>query len=71
MPHNDEAAGGRAAQDTGAVGRGGNAAKRSSRKDSSLGVLAQGFVRLFLHAPGGVVSLELAAQRLMHLSQEP
>lgn len=40
-------------------------AKRTSRREKSLGVLSQKFVRLFLHAQCGVVSLESAARRLM------
>ena len=39
--------------------------KRTSRREKSLGVLSQKFVRLFLHAQCGVVSLESAARRLM------
>jgi hypothetical protein len=39
--------------------------KRTSRREKSLGVLSQKFVRLFLHASCGVVSLEAAARRLM------
>lgn len=42
-----------------------NASKRPSRREKSLGVLSQKFVRLFLHAQRGVVSLESAARRLM------
>ena len=41
------------------------ATKRTSRREKSLGVLSQKFVRLFLHAQCGVVSLESAARRLM------
>jgi hypothetical protein len=43
----------------------GAATKRTSRREKSLGVLSQKFVRLFLHAQCGVVSLESAARRLM------
>jgi len=42
--------------------------KRTSRREKSLGVLSQKFVRLFLHAQCGVVSLESAARRLMEES---
>mmetsp|Transcript_64968 Transcript_64968/g.159964 ORF Transcript_64968/g.159964 Transcript_64968/m.159964 type:complete len:541 (-) Transcript_64968:1508-3130(-) len=39
--------------------------KKGSRREKSLGVLSQKFVRLFLNSPDGVVSLESAARRLM------
>ena len=39
--------------------------KKTSRREKSLGVLSQKFVRLFLHAQCGIVSLESAARRLM------
>lgn len=38
---------------------------KGSRREKSLGVLSQKFVRLFLNAENGVVSLETAARRLM------
>lgn len=47
------------------VAKVGAATKRTSRREKSLGVLSQKFVRLFLHAQCGVVSLESAARRLM------
>ncbi|EKX52208.1 hypothetical protein GUITHDRAFT_133924 [Guillardia theta CCMP2712] len=40
--------------------------RRPSRREKSLGVLSQKFVRIFLHAHRGVVSLESAARRLMN-----
>eukprot|EP00960_Hanusia_phi_P070941 767435-Hanusia_phi.AAC.1 len=42
--------------------------RRPSRREKSLGVLSQKFVRIFLHAHRGVVSLESAARRLMSKS---
>jgi len=46
-------------------GGGGAGTKRHTRREKSLGVLSQKFVRLFLHADDGIVSLESAARRLM------
>lgn len=51
--------------DTPSSAGGTGAPKRHTRREKSLGVLSQKFVRLFLHASDGVVSLESAARRLM------
>ena len=51
--------------DTPASAGGNGTAKRHTRREKSLGVLSQKFVRLFLHSSDGVVSLESAARRLM------
>uniref|UniRef100_A0A6U4ZAL3 E2F/DP family winged-helix DNA-binding domain-containing protein n=1 Tax=Hemiselmis andersenii TaxID=464988 RepID=A0A6U4ZAL3_HEMAN len=45
----------------------GGSKRAGSRREKSLGVLSQKFVRLFLNAPDGVVSLEGAARQLMEV----